>query len=334
MKPKVYYGLHMHDGIAEYREPDADALRVLVRSETAMKMDPSFAGCPIYIDHVDDVNWEELHKSKHVGLVSESFFNAADGKHWVKFIISDPEADELISKGWALSNAYYVRAKGPGGNCQGVDYEYEVTQGEYEHLAIVNNPRYETRILKPEDFKAYNEEKIAELKRLTNSKEEKKGSSSMKLKFFKRSKIENSLDIEGTSVELKDGQDLTIAECVELAEKQLAAEAGGGEVSQDQMVKVADGEITLAELISRYNAMVAAKQNSEADDKKKKEEEEKKANESKEKAEKEKAEKEAAEKQQNSFFHTLQNASSKGSESATPDIDTRADGAARGRANY
>ena len=57
------------------------------------------------------------------------------------------------------------------GVCHGVDYDNEVTDGEYEHLALVEDPRYEDSIiLTPDEFKAYNLEKENELSMLTNSK--------------------------------------------------------------------------------------------------------------------------------------------------------------------
>ena len=57
----------------------------------------------------------------------------------------------------------------------------------------------------PDEFKAYNSNLTLELKRLANSKD--KETRNMGLKLFKRSKVENSLDIEkGVVVELNSSR--------------------------------------------------------------------------------------------------------------------------------
>jgi len=86
-------------------------------------------------------------------------------------IVSD-KAHEAVKKGWAVSNCYSPTEYGGGGVYHDIGYQKEVKNGEYEHLAIVPNPRYEEAvIMDPEAFKKYNEGKQQEIQQLKNSKE-------------------------------------------------------------------------------------------------------------------------------------------------------------------
>lgn len=195
--PKRYFGLHMVEGVAEYREPEQMPYRIFIGEEAIKNMDPSFEGRPVFVRHVDEVDLKNI-QNEADGFVVRSFFNPADGKHWVEFLIVSDKGHNAIRNGWKLSNAYIPKEFAGGGQWHGVDYAKEVRRGEYEHLAIVPNPRYsESVIMTPEEFKLYNEDKELELKRLANSKGEEP-----MLQFFKKAKVENSADLEGTVVVL------------------------------------------------------------------------------------------------------------------------------------
>lgn len=252
MKPLIFYGLHMAPGVAEYREPGAKPLRVLVNEEVIRDMGKTFAGCPVFVNHIEgDVNYDELRKNPPDGYVVESFYNRSDGKHWTKFIVTTPRALEAIKTGWKLSNAYIVKGDRGGGQWHGMDYEKEVTSGEYEHLAIVRNPRYsESVIYSPEEFKAYNEQKEAELLRLANSKD--KGDSPMKIKFWKKQqveKLENASDIESISLELpKTKKEVTIGDLIKNADMAPGECYANGE----HKVKVGEEEMTVNDLVKKH----------------------------------------------------------------------------------
>ncbi len=257
-KGKVYYGMHFYPGVAEYQEPGKDPYRVFLNEDTIRSMDPSFAGRPIFVEHVDGVddNIDELRKDAD-GWVIESFFNSADGKHWAKFIVVSERGESAVTSGMRLSNAYIPTRFGNGGLWNGVTYAKEITGGEYEHLAIVKNPRYEESvILSPEKFKQYNEEKVVELKRLANSKDSK-GESKM-LKLFKRTKVENSVDIEGMSVVLpKSGKETTLTQLINDMDMMEEAKAKN-DVAADMShkVKMHDGSVcNVGELLEKHKAL-------------------------------------------------------------------------------
>lgn len=257
---KVYYGLHFYPGVAEYREPDKDPYRVFIGEETIKNMGPTFSGKPVYVRHVDEVNMATLQEDAD-GWVMESFFNKADGKHWVKFLVVSDKGHQAVRNGWKLSNAYVPKSMGVGGLCNGVEYQKEVTSGEYEHLAIVDNPRYEESvILTPEEFKEYNQKKEAELQKLSNSKDEK-GESKMGLSFWKKSKVENSADFESTTVQLpKSKVEMTISQLVTEMD---AIQNMQGYANEDHMVKAGEDEMTVKDMVKKYNKMMDEKKEAE-----------------------------------------------------------------------
>jgi hypothetical protein len=273
---KIYYGLHFQPGVAEYKDipkEDGSPLRIFVNSDTARKMDPSFAGKPIFVKHKTEVNEEEF--SKAVGYVVESFFNKTDGNHWAKFIITKDEGEEKIRDGWALSNAYFRVKESAGGRYHGVDYDTQVNEGMYEHLAIVNDPRYEeSKVLTPDQFKQYNSEKEQELLKLANSKNEKtKKERRGMLHIFKREKVENSADLENMMVTLpRSGKDITITDLVKNADDSEMKKDEPKMANGEDMVEVGDKKMSVNELAEMYQNMCDEKEKSKNDDGKKAEE--------------------------------------------------------------
>jgi len=257
-KGDIYYGMHFYPGVAEYSEPGKDPFRIFVNEDTIRKMNPTFAGRPVFVEHVDEVseNVDDL-RSGADGWVVESFFNEADGKHWAKFIIVSERAKRAIQKGYRLSNAYIPQGPfGPGGLWNGVTYAKQVLGGEYEHLAIVKNPRYEeSTIMTPDQFKNYCEEQKSELKRLANSNQNEKENTEMKLNFFKKKveKVENSSDLEGLSVTLpKSGKEKTI---VQLVTEVDARAVLNGYANEEDKVKIGENEMSVKDLVANYGKM-------------------------------------------------------------------------------
>jgi len=255
-KGKIYYGMHFYPGVAEYAEPGVQPYRIFLNEDTIRSMDPTFAGRPIYVEHVDEVETQpgELVDREADGYVIESFFNQADGKHWVKFLIVSEQGDRAIQSGYRLSNAYIPKSFGQGGQWNGVSYAKEVLSAEYEHLAIVSNPRYEESVvLTPDQFKSYNDEKVVELKRLANSKEKTKEKSKMGLNIFKRQKVENEFKIDGLMVELpKSKKEMLLSEVVTQYDAVLNM---NGYANGDHFVKVGEDEMSVNDLVKKHMEM-------------------------------------------------------------------------------
>lgn len=361
--PKVFYGLHCAEGVAQYDDPQiqkSDGYRILLGEQALKKMDKTFAGKPVYVNHVSSVDLENLQQEAD-GYVIESFYNPPDGKHWVKFLVVSDDARTAISAGWVLSNAYIPKEFSGGGKWHNVDYLKEVMDGEYEHLALVQNPRYsESIILTPEEFKAYNSEREAELIRLANSKEEP----SM-LNFFTKKKLENAVEIEATTVALKSGRELSIKQLVnevEAAEEKkknedlTVAENAGKPVmaNEEHMVECNGKMMSVADMKNAYSAMMekpaekkdnvdpAAEKAVEKPENEKKEDEKPAPVENKEdapkddkKKENEEEKKPEDEKKVNSvWFEKMKNAPKLAEADAASKIDLSEDKVARGKTRY
>jgi len=252
--PKRYFGLHMVEGVAEYKEEhqnNGQPYRIFIGEPTIKNMDPTFEGRPVYVRHVDEVNLDKL-ENEMAGVVVRSFFNQCDGKHWVEFMVSSDAGHQAIKSGWKLSNAYIPKKFAGGGKWHGVDYAKEVVEGEYEHLALVPNPRYEESIiLTAEEFKAYNNEKELELKKLSNSLT--KGAKSM-FNFFKKTKVENGADFESMSVILpKSQKEKTISQIInDMDEMEMNDMA-----NPDHHVMVGEKKMKINDLLKHYHEMKA-----------------------------------------------------------------------------
>lgn len=255
-KGKVYYGLHFCAGVAEYRPPNKEMFRVFLNEDTCRKMDETFPGCPVFVEHVDAVSKSiDLTRKEADGFVVESFFNKADGKHWTKFIVCSERGEKAIADGWKLSNCYVLKNATQGGEWNGVPYDQQILDASYEHLAIVKEPRYqESIILTPEQFKAYNEKKDLELSRLANTKE-----GAPMFEIFKRAKVENSKDYAETFVKLpKSKREVSIETLVNEADE---AETKKGEpkIANAAMIVEIDAEkkMTVAELLEERKTLLA-----------------------------------------------------------------------------
>lgn len=253
-KGSVYYGMHFYPGVARYEEPDKAPLTIFLNEDTLREMDKSFEGKPVYVQHVDEVesNLDKL-RTEADGWVIESFYNAADGKHWVKFIVCSEAGEEAIKRGFRLSNSYMPKNFATGGVWNGVRYDKQVTGGDYDHLALVANPRYEESIiLSPDQFKRYNEEKDADLKRLNNE------GSTMKFGFFKRSKVENSDELSSMIVTLpKSGSEVAIVKLLEDADEAAVKVKNGDPMMAHpkHLVKVGENTMSVKELVEKHNKM-------------------------------------------------------------------------------
>lgn len=253
--PKVYYGLHMVEGVAEYKDDDTgQPYRILILENALKNMDPTYAGKPVYVQHVEEVDLKNL-QNEADGYVLKSFYNPVDGKHWVEFIAVSDAAHEAIRRGWKLSNSYVPQSTTHGGEWHSVSYKTEITSGEYEHLAIVPNPRYtESVVLTPEEYKQYNEEKKIEIERLTNAKE--KGNEMAKFSFFKKQKVENSDTLHEMSVLLpKSKKEISVEKLInDMDQKMMDDNAGMADMKHK--VKLHDGSYcNVGELLEKHKAM-------------------------------------------------------------------------------
>ena len=260
--PQIFYGMHMFPGCAEYRDPGKDPYRIYIGEEAIKNMNASFSGRPVFVDHRDEVNLENLEKEAD-GYVVESFYLPCDGKTWCKFIVTSDKAHEAIRMGWSLSNSYVIKERGIAGMNHGIDYVAEVLRGEYDHLAIVRNPRYEQSvILTPIQFQEYVSQKESELARVANSADETTGEPM--LSFFKKTKVDNSADLENTVVQLpKSKVELTITQLVNEMDQYRLTMPLPKMANDDDYVEMNGKKVNVKEMKDCYNKMMAMKEEEE-----------------------------------------------------------------------
>ncbi len=248
-----FYGMHFYPGVADYKEPFAG--RIFINEQTIRDMGPSFTGRPVFVMHVDDVEQDKDKLRGQVdGWVVESFFNKADGKHWAHFIVVSERGEDAIRQGYRLSNAYAADKMSAGGVWNDVPYDAEVVEGHYEHLALVPVPRYSDvpAVMTPEKFKAYCSERELEIQRISNSGEHKP----MALSIFKRTKVENGVDLETMLVVLpKSKKEVSLAGAVEAADTHFV-NAAHGMAHPDHMVDMGEGvKMSVKDMAGKYKAM-------------------------------------------------------------------------------
>ena len=120
----------------------------LLTKENADKFIQDFVGCPVIINHQDvtDENAKEI----SVGNIFSVWFDEKDGYYWCNGIITDKDAIKLIDKGYSVSCQYTITEysdNNSGALHNGNPYDKIIENGRPEHLAIVNNPRYEGAII-------------------------------------------------------------------------------------------------------------------------------------------------------------------------------------------
>lgn len=222
--PQIYYARHMHPGVVRYQNED-----ILVKTDTIKRMARSMNGKPVYVHH-QDVKVHDVEKAD--GYVADTFYNEMDGWCWSKFIVVTDAGHDAVRKGWGVSNAYRPLQSRQGGTFQNVDYNREILNGEYTHLAIVPDPRYEdSKIFTPEQFKAYQDEKKTQLLELQNSKT--KTEKKPMFRLFKKEPVEID-NIEDMSMELQNGKVVTVKEMMAAVQLQEEHEQRNSKTEADK----------------------------------------------------------------------------------------------------
>jgi hypothetical protein len=129
----------LEPGFVSYRDTPGGKLELL-RKETIERCMPTVVGNAVTLQHaeVTPENRTELEN----GIVKEWYYNSEDGWFWVKGTIDTEQAKSRINAGQRPSCGYKVLALGAGGVDHGIRYDQEITDLCFNHLAIVERPRY------------------------------------------------------------------------------------------------------------------------------------------------------------------------------------------------
>ena len=115
---------------------------VLITKETLDKFIDTMVGCPVIINHKDITN--DNVDDERVGVVSRVWYNPDDNFFYCEGIIWDKEAIDLIKKqGWNVSCSYDFQSDFESKTHNGKKIDCTFTDGNFLHLALVDNPRYE-----------------------------------------------------------------------------------------------------------------------------------------------------------------------------------------------
>lgn len=137
-KGRYFQSKFIEAGIAHYDELGD----ILITKETLDKFIHTMVGCPVIINHKDvtDKNVDKL----RVGVISKVWFNETDGWYYCEGILTDSQAIDLIkNQGWNVSCSYNFVSDNQKKTYHGKEIDMEFIDGEFLHLAIVENPRYE-----------------------------------------------------------------------------------------------------------------------------------------------------------------------------------------------
>ncbi|NDK07861.1 DUF2213 domain-containing protein [Candidatus Gracilibacteria bacterium] len=334
---KRYFAKHFQVGTCKYKDKV-----VFIDNPTIKQSMGSFDGKPVYIEH-QEVDGNNL-KEQSDGAVVKCFYNEIDGWYWLEFLTFTEEIDKKINMGWSVSNAYAILKKGEGGTWHNNEYDFEVLELEFNHLAVVETPRYEQScIMTPEQFKKYNEEEKLKLNELQNSiikKENKNGGKGM-FKLFSTKKESLNID-DNVAIQLENGKDVSLSDMVkcwneaeeEKKKEEEKKENECGYPKDDDVVKIGDNEVSIKELKENYRNMM--KKNELTEEEKKIEEEKlkKEEEENKKKNESEEEKKEEEENKNSKEFYKLKNAKEKNENIFETEYLTQAEKIANGKKRY
>ena len=186
-----------------------------------------------------------------IGEVVDVFQNPSDTDQWIgKLAIRSPDAVSKLASGWGVSTAYkIVKETEEAGKWNNIEYDSEVLDVDWLHVAVVDNPRYT----------------IAKDGVFLNSVK-KKGEQMFNLFRVKREKVLLNED-EKLFVKVGD-EELELSEIIKkVSEEELKNKKNFA--SDDMEVEINGEKICVKELIDRYNA---CKKNEEEKVEEKKEE--------------------------------------------------------------
>lgn len=251
--PVKYRTYFITPGIADYTAENIG--KVLVQKSALDKMLQSFVGKPVVNETHTDKDPEELFQALDSGappeewadgIISSVGYDTESGWYWADFLVWNADAIQNIEDGYSVSCAYDIlKSTDEGGTFNNVEYNLEVLEGEYVHLALVTNPRYERAFI------------------IKNSKTHKE--ETVKLVFKKKKTVKNEAPEEEVKkdeteelenadgyVETEDGEQIPVAELIKMykEKKEAELENAGQVYNMDDMVEVDGEEMTVAELMA------------------------------------------------------------------------------------
>lgn len=241
-------------GLISYEDVGGDV--ELLSKETLDAYAQSFVGRPVVVKHrkVSPQTMEGVAG----GYITRVWFEPTDGWYWCEGIMTGDECKDLIRRGWSVSCSYHVtNTDERGGVYHNIRYRREITAFDGEHLAIVENPRYEGATIR------------------LNSKQPKEN---VMFKLFKKKAVapsaaaalaaaaaapaapaapaadekrENTLAADSL-IEIAEGQKVKLSD---LIERYNSKPADSEEISPESTIEIAGKPVTVAQLVERWNTV-------------------------------------------------------------------------------
>jgi hypothetical protein len=337
--PKRYRARFIEPGVISY--DDIGMGLVMVGRNALDRMRPSFVGMPVFnfvhkeIEADEAFDFENATKeTAAVGIIS-GVGTEDDGWDWADMMIWDEETQKNIDeKGFTVSCAYDTLESGPPGKHNGIEFDEEVLNGKYVHMAIVDNPRYEgstvVRNAKPKGDLTMGEKTkkswfISRRNSEPTEEEKKNAAAAEEAKKAEEAKenAEEGLQADEGAFMLIDGQKVPLQE---LVESYLGKQnAGGAGIAPEDEVTLPDGtKVTGADLLKAYQGNGGAQvENSEGEEVET------------EVASGDKKMNSAGEKEKpNANFLAVKKNAQQAAEAVAPSITTKADRYAAGKERY
>jgi hypothetical protein len=284
MQPKTHKAAFMVPGLCSY-ESDGNGIWKFDKVAIDDSIN-SFIGKPVQIGH--DIGTPES------GYVCGVYFDEQYGFYVATFFLLDEKAEEMINSGKYYPSCFYVveEESGAGGVYNEIAYSNEILKARFDHLAIVETPRYSCGTFDFEQAAMQNsgEKPNFELKAINSGG---KMSLFVKNKTAKnegeeKKKEENNPPpppAEGGKAEEKsvmnavveiDGQKVPVADLAELYRKTKASENEGEEViGENETVDIDGNLVKISDLIALWKGSQTANDTEEEKEVEKTEEENK-----------------------------------------------------------
>lgn len=311
--PKRYRIEFIEPGVISYE--DIDQGIVLVRRPALDRMRKSYIGMPVVNEEHMDLTPNQAFKWTDETALADGVVadvgTTEGGWDYVDVLIWNKDTIENIDKnGYSASCSYIPNQVAEGGTYHGIEYDEEVLDGKYTHLAIVENPRYEgvTIYENSKRSKPMARFKFGKKKNALPPPEEPEE---------KKEPEESKENMEGTYL-VVDGEKIPIEEAMAAYRQRKENEAT--EINPEDTIDI-DGEtVTGADLIAACKAMKEAS-NAEPPQETPAEPV---VNENSKRKEKQK---------KNKHFQALENAANTAPE-IKPDINTKSERIDRGKQRY
>jgi hypothetical protein len=233
-----------------------DVGTVLVSKKALDLFAQTIEGRPIFNETHKETSHDDFSSGKADGIMGGNIRFENDGWYWADaYVWNSATLDNIVQNGYKVSCAYDVKKWSDGGGLHNnIPYDREVLDGEYTHMAIVNNPRYEGATI------------------IYNNK-----GGAMKLKWFTRSKekpeeqVSSEVELANAVVPL-DGKDIPLEDVIKgfTANAKREQELTNAKLGDDDLIQVGESKISVKELKAGYLASLRNADDDETEEEKKK----------------------------------------------------------------